>query len=649
MKLSVVIPVYNAAPYLRECLDSVLAAARTVTADGSAESAVELVCVDDGSTDGSGGILDGYASDGSRAVACRVFHQANAGVSAARNRALEAATGEWIAFVDADDTVSPDWFAQLLARATADVDIVHADARYCFEGVGSSSGDVTYRTFLRDGWTVLNLVRRSLVRETRFRVGLRFKEDVVFFAALGLKTTRITCVRARGYHYRRHVGSAVEQRIRETDSLAFCSAIQELGLPREDAGRTIGFDLVLWVKGRDWSKGYDPAACPVLAFWRRGIASGALRLSDVRWWWRPGLRHWLRTGDLGWLVRTRDWRVRLECWAKGRRVAYPELSEPPPPAELRVFETPSFSEAAFRDGGSFVAVVLAYEQAGRAGAALRSALEQDWPCYEVLAMDDASRDGTADELKTEVLRFLAARPEKPLRVRYVRNAANRTTLGQWRQAVRLSSGEWFGMFCGDDVSQPNRLSVVAETIVRHAQAVAVCTNFIRSNTGKAAQRPSEYERTAEALAWDTPDTMYGCSTFWHRKVLVQDLPMSPLDDFTLTWVAVISGVGSLVWNFNAATVVYSVGTGITTEFQSDAKDSSNRFVRKYRQIVARHRHGKRFGHRVWTAIREFDLIHGKRPEVTRMVHDRWIRSIAEDGAILSYLKMWCRVLREKVT
>lgn len=93
-RFSVIIPVYNVAPYLRECLDSVLAQTFTDW---------EAICVDDGSTDESGVILDEYGKKDAR---FRVIHQENAGVSAARNAALGVANGEWILFLDADDVWS---------------------------------------------------------------------------------------------------------------------------------------------------------------------------------------------------------------------------------------------------------------------------------------------------------------------------------------------------------------------------------------------------------------------------------------------------------------------------------------------------------------------------------------------------------------
>lgn len=96
MKFSVIVPVYNVERYLRECLDSLIA---QTFADW------EAICVDDGSTDGSAAILDEYAARDSR---IKVLRQENSGVSAARNRGLEVAKGEYLWFVDGDDIVAPD-------------------------------------------------------------------------------------------------------------------------------------------------------------------------------------------------------------------------------------------------------------------------------------------------------------------------------------------------------------------------------------------------------------------------------------------------------------------------------------------------------------------------------------------------------------
>ncbi|MBE6427479.1 MAG: glycosyltransferase [Planctomycetaceae bacterium] len=103
--ISIIIPVFNAEKYLTECLDSVR---------GQTLEDVEILCVNDGSTDQSGTICDRYAAEDPR---FRVIHQKNAGQSAARNRGLELALGKYVMFVDADDTLSPEACRKSLKKA----------------------------------------------------------------------------------------------------------------------------------------------------------------------------------------------------------------------------------------------------------------------------------------------------------------------------------------------------------------------------------------------------------------------------------------------------------------------------------------------------------------------------------------------------
>ena len=117
MKLSVIIPVYNMTRYLRECLDSVAA---------QSYPDWEAICIDDGSTDDSGAILDEYVAKDPR---FRVIHKKNAGVPSARNDGIAAAQGEWVAFIDSDDSVKSEWFAHAAALMTDDVDLVRPEPR----------------------------------------------------------------------------------------------------------------------------------------------------------------------------------------------------------------------------------------------------------------------------------------------------------------------------------------------------------------------------------------------------------------------------------------------------------------------------------------------------------------------------------------
>ncbi len=103
--ISIIVPVYNIEDYLPRCLDSILAQTYPY---------LEVIAVDDGSRDGSGGILDAYAGKDSRV---KVIHQENGGVTRARFAGLRAATGDWIGFVDGDDFVEPQMFGRLLENA----------------------------------------------------------------------------------------------------------------------------------------------------------------------------------------------------------------------------------------------------------------------------------------------------------------------------------------------------------------------------------------------------------------------------------------------------------------------------------------------------------------------------------------------------
>lgn len=104
--LSVIVPVYNAEKYLPKALESL--AAQTVT------DSMQIILVDDGSVDASPAICDDFASKRPDTV---VIHRKNGGVSAARNAGIKEADGEYVGFVDADDTVAPDYFEKLLNAA----------------------------------------------------------------------------------------------------------------------------------------------------------------------------------------------------------------------------------------------------------------------------------------------------------------------------------------------------------------------------------------------------------------------------------------------------------------------------------------------------------------------------------------------------
>lgn len=236
---SIIIPVYNVAPYLRECLDSVLAQTFTDW---------EAICVDDGSTDGSGAILGEYAAKDKR---FRMIHQKNAGVSVARNAALSVARGAWIGFVDGDDAIAPNWLeiANNAAAGKNHPDWVRLWYKPC--KVGKEALNVTVvcpdsktkfvnennivmqglAWMLTNSLVVLHFYRREIFEKVKFPVGVRFREDdVQQFEALVYVKTAIE-LRFPGYFYRENREGAATRKCSLDDSLAFIRAF--LNVARE--------------------------------------------------------------------------------------------------------------------------------------------------------------------------------------------------------------------------------------------------------------------------------------------------------------------------------------------------------------------------------------------------------------------------------
>lgn len=122
INISVIVPVFNNERYLKRCLDSII---------GQSLSNIEIILIDDGSTDKSGKICDMYAVTDKRV---KVIHQKNAGVSAARNTGISIAVGEYIGFVDSDDWIEKQMYEKMFFEAKrSNSDVVMCDATTVFE------------------------------------------------------------------------------------------------------------------------------------------------------------------------------------------------------------------------------------------------------------------------------------------------------------------------------------------------------------------------------------------------------------------------------------------------------------------------------------------------------------------------------------
>ena len=229
---SIIIPVYNVAPYLRACLDSMVA---------QTFSGWECLCVDDGSTDDSGKILEEYAQQDAR---FRVFHQQNAGVSAARNRALAAAKGAFIGFADGDDCLRASWLSTayhaLSAAPSADLLRTRLQ-RISAENTKpvlteTETGAVTHfvqpadcRAFLLSEagcvGIYLSLIRAEIAKRCRFNETLRIGEDGLYACQTGFYVKELLAIDFVSYFYRSRPQAATAVPRRFEDALEFLSCL----------------------------------------------------------------------------------------------------------------------------------------------------------------------------------------------------------------------------------------------------------------------------------------------------------------------------------------------------------------------------------------------------------------------------------------
>ncbi len=239
MKLSIIIPAYNAEAYLPQCLDSILA---------QKHQGCEVIVVDDGSTDGTAALLERYPD-------VKVVHQENHGMSTARNRGLDEARGEYILFVDSDDLLTDGALATLVAEFSGE-DIIAFNARKLHD----ATGEQTYHPTIRepettDGWsyfcrhrleaTDIHFVciwqrayrRRFLVdNNLRFADGLRRAEDDLFTTQAMLYAKSVKTIANCLYTYRVRQGSITRTAdpSLEVDSLRVHRMLEEQFLPMEN-------------------------------------------------------------------------------------------------------------------------------------------------------------------------------------------------------------------------------------------------------------------------------------------------------------------------------------------------------------------------------------------------------------------------------
>ncbi|HJB91382.1 MAG TPA: glycosyltransferase [Candidatus Eisenbergiella merdigallinarum] len=239
--LSVIVPVYNIEDCLERCVNSI----RSQT-----ERNLEILLVDDGSTDGSGALCDRLAKEDRR---IRVFHKENGGSSSARNLGIERARGEWLGFVDSDDWIDPEMYALLLQEAAGrGADIAQA-SRDEIDEDGNRRPDVcappeavTFcpaEDFLRelllhrgDCSFCTKLVRRSLFVGKRFPEG-RLNEDFRLLVEMLSEGAGVCILPQQMYHVFYRLGSNTRKKDPDDFSRVFLDIVDNADFVEELVGR----------------------------------------------------------------------------------------------------------------------------------------------------------------------------------------------------------------------------------------------------------------------------------------------------------------------------------------------------------------------------------------------------------------------------
>lgn len=296
-RVSIIVPCHNAAPYLAECLDSLLA--QTLRE-------IEVICIDDGSADETGAILAAYTARDSRVQA--IVFEENRGVSCARNAGLGAARGEYIGFCDADDWADADMYESLyLAAQGADgalcavkkhysaqrIDTVELPwpdgTRFDARGVREElipamlARETDTDALPVSGYTPRNLFRREALRGHAFREDIRYAEDLLFLVEALLHVQSFAVVGKAAYHYR-FTGTSVTKKYSPyvPDSHEKCHAALEEAFAREGLDYGARMQIRRRKSALDAVKNVCLPGTPFSPVQRRKKIRAYLRRADVR-------------------------------------------------------------------------------------------------------------------------------------------------------------------------------------------------------------------------------------------------------------------------------------------------------------------------------------------------------------------------------
>lgn len=228
-KVSVIVPCYNIEKYLRQCMDSIIC--QTL-------QDIEIICVNDGSTDNTPAILEEYAKKDSR---IQILHTKNQFAGTARNEGMKIATGEYYSFLDADDVFEPDLLEKLFKQATktnADICVCRADMLFADNKIKKMNWSLNTgllnqnSTFAPSeiaehifqfcaGWPWDKLFKACFIKEHQLQFQSLHHSNDTFFVLMSLcLAQKITCINDILVHYRQHSQSLAHNTTLHLDCFA---------------------------------------------------------------------------------------------------------------------------------------------------------------------------------------------------------------------------------------------------------------------------------------------------------------------------------------------------------------------------------------------------------------------------------------------
>lgn len=241
--ISVIVPVYNNENFLERCLTSLIT---------QKYENIEIILVDDGSTDKSGMICDFYASKDNR---IKVIHQKNQGVSKARNEALKISTGKYLAFCDSDDFVELGIYEELInslkssdygiSMCTLEKDISLYD-KFSIFGFDEMALKIMSDSMI-SGYLWNKIFRANIIRENniQFMENIHILEDQIFVLEYIKHISKGVCVNEKLYNYEMNPNSALNSKISEKKLTALYGRVYIYNIIREYS-QSVDLKIISW-------------------------------------------------------------------------------------------------------------------------------------------------------------------------------------------------------------------------------------------------------------------------------------------------------------------------------------------------------------------------------------------------------------------